>query len=152
MTVVKQEEFEKTHDVRLVRKDKYWLSNIINKIFPSFDNFWTTFRLPFCKAVITYPTIVNTPMLYTDVLKHELVHVKQLKPWYGPFLVALLYAFVPLPVFFSGRWFIERDAYLLNINDGVYTPEEAAHILTVYYWLPWPKSWMIKWFKNKVEK
>jgi hypothetical protein len=46
----------------------------------------------------------------------------------------------------------ERDAYLLNINDGVYTPEEAAHILTVYYWLPWPKSWMIKWFKNKVEK
>ena len=150
MTNSRQEVFENMHNVRLIRKDKYWLSNIINKIFPRFDNFYTTFRFPFCKAVITYPTTIEDPMKYRQVLKHELVHVKQFKPWYGPLFVSLLYILFPLPVFFSGRWLIERDAYLVSIKEKEYSVAQAVYTLWYSYFYPWPRSWMTRWFEKKL--
>lgn len=127
-----------------------WLLAVtrINRTFA--DSFWTTIRLPGWRhVVIYYPTAVDDPcaVRFHWILRHELVHAKQLRPWWGPWWVGLLYFAVPLPALLSGRWFVERPAYLKDIAAGKHTPRSAAQALWGGYLWAWPRRWMLAWFE-----
>jgi hypothetical protein len=114
------------------------------------EQFWTTYRLPFCAARICYPSCVKLPGARTEILDHELVHVRQFAPWWGPLAMLLGATLFPLPSRLSGRWFIERRAYLRDIQEGRMTPGEAVDILWNYYAKPWPRAWMLAWFQREL--
>lgn len=128
----------------LVRADKSWLRQLLSLVVP-LDSVWMTYRFPFRAAVVTYPVGTSSPSR-SPTLKHEEHHVKQLGTWYGPLWLLLLATLLPLPVFFSGRWFIERRAYLGDINRGQLTADRAADILWSRYGMCWPKALMRRWF------
>lgn len=140
--------FEQENNVKLVSKN----DSVFMKIFGFFSktfrqDAWTTYRLPFQKLpIIAYPTSVTNPMEYWFILQHELVHCEQLRPWYGPIWMSLLYTLLPLPVLFSGRWFIERRAFLADIKNKRRTPDMATKTLWRYYFYPLPKYFMKRWF------
>jgi hypothetical protein len=115
--------------------------------------FWTTYRLPFCKGVIGYSTKCKNPMaLYLKWLRgHELVHAVDQRTAWGLFKSAVFLVLIPLPVLFSGRWFIERWAYLGDIKAGVHTVKEAVDQLWYDYFFPWPRSLMQRWFEARLE-
>ena len=86
-----QKEFEDLHEVNLIQKDKSWFMQALNIfLWPmGFMSFYTTYQLPFQKrATITYPKGIGA-MECPDILEHELWHVEQFKPWYGPLMVGL---------------------------------------------------------------
>lgn len=158
--------------VRFVSKDDSWLMRACGALLGALvavlrmnsalgqqardgfiERFWTTLRLPFCAPRVYVPTYAwstITSSRHSDIIRHELVHVRDFAPWYGPFLMALLFVF-PLPVLFSGRWFIERHAYLGDILAGEVTAAEAAEMLWEYYLWPWPRPWMQRWFEKQME-
>src|SRR5690242_9812494 len=82
------------YGVELARKDAdvlmLALAFILGRRF--LTDYWTTYRLPFGKPRITYPPGVLNPLDHWQTLEHELFHVEQFAPWYGPALVALLVA------------------------------------------------------------
>jgi len=140
------------YGVHLVSKRDSWLMRLIARI-PRFGprftiRFWTTLRFPFMEPRIYFPTSVSNPAAsrYDVIMAHELVHVRQFAPWYGPLRLLLLYFFFPLPVFFSGRWIIERDAYLVDILQGRLTVDTVVNVLHESYLRPWPKARMRGWF------
>jgi len=139
---------------RVINKKDSWLMRLIGRFSPTFMRFfWTTYRLPFQKqATIACPAGIEDPLddKHDKVIAHEMVHVKQLEPWYGPFLMLFLYFLFPLPVFFSGRWFVEREAYLVDIKNGRVGLGSAVDILWLAYFYCWPKSLMRKWFEKRV--
>lgn len=155
------EMFESNHNVRLVRKDLLWPMRVANwllRLFPTFRHgefittWWTTYRLPWqSKPIIAYPTRVLDPMseAYLWVRSHELVHANNMRTSFQLVKMVLLYTLIPLPFLFSGRWFVERYAYLGDIIVGMYTPDEAADIIWSDYGWPWPRRWMIKWFHTR---
>jgi hypothetical protein len=115
------------------------------------DDFWMTYRLPFQKDVrVTYPDKELSPAT-SDVLKHELFHVVQFSTWYGPIVILLLVSILPLPIIFSGRWFVERHAYLADIKAMRRTTKDAVNFLWYSYGWCWPKSLMRKWFDSKIK-
>lgn len=141
---------------RLIAKEDSRLMRVIGAILRPFDGGLfmqraTTYRLPFqkyarvCipKAVIGYSAVV------ADIEAHELHHVQQFATKLGPWWVILAQLF-PLPVFFSGRWFVERGAYLDEIERGDLTLDTAIDILWTQYGWPWPRSWMRRWFIKKL--
>jgi hypothetical protein len=151
-------EFERKNNVILMKKEDSRVMRFANFFFRLFGNkdfmteFWTTYRLPFQKkATITYPD-----SLYTDqdeaILEHEMFHVRQLKPWYGPFVGGLLVTLFPLPIIFSGRWFMERHPYLNDIVKKRGTIDQVVDILWYGYGWCWPKSLMRKWFAKQIQK
>jgi len=148
-----KEEFELEWNVKLISKKQSlwmrltgWFITIFSPYF--MIGMFTTYRLPFQKyGTIAHPDGLN-PLKFPDVLEHELMHVEQQRTAWGLFKSALLYSLLPLPVFFSGRWFVEREPYLMDIRKGLFTPEQAADILWDHYAWCWPKSLMIKWFKE----
>jgi hypothetical protein len=152
-----KEDFEKNNNVRILQKDKSWAMKFVNFFFMLCGNhnfmtdFWTTYRLPFQKATITYPDKLDM-LRDLPILEHEMFHVRQMRPWYGLVKSGLLVALLPLPFIFSGRWFIERDPYLNDIAKSRYTIDEAVDILWYYYGWAWPKSLMKKWFTKKLAK
>jgi len=151
--MMSQKEFEDLHGVRLEQKDKSLFMRFLNVLlWPfSFMEFYTTYRLPFQKrATITYPK-GQTAMGRLDILEHELGHVKQFMPWYGPFVVGLATTLLPLPVFFSGRWLVERHPYLGDIKRGRMTVEDAVMLLWGGYGWCWPRFLMRKWFNGKLK-
>jgi hypothetical protein len=99
---------------------------------------------------ITYPDDVKDPENQPQV-PHELIHATTLEQWWGPFLIPLFAILLPLPIVFSGRWFIERRAYLEDIKSGVETVDSAVYNLWNYYLMCWPTSLMRKWFNNELE-
>lgn len=108
--------------------------------------FWLTYRAPWMpRVVVTHPTAEMYPE-QSPTLQHELFHVKQFATWWGPWLLPLFAALLPLPVFFSGRWFIERHAYAEDIRNGRCTVDEAVNALWSGYLMPWPKKLMSRWF------
>lgn len=113
-------------------------------------NFWTTYRLPFKKPVITYPNDINNPMLYPHILEHEIIHVEDMRSPWGLFKSFCLVWLLPLPIFFSGRWFIERKAYLHNIKNHNYEIEWVVDTLWNSYGWCWPKFLMRRWFNKKL--
>lgn len=109
----------------------------------------TTYRLPFMKrAQVCVPTIFRelTPAAQASTLDHELVHVQQFQPWYGPWWVILFNFLLPLPILFSGRWFIERRAFLLGIRQEIFEVEQVVDALWTQYGWCWPKPLMRAWF------
>jgi hypothetical protein len=85
-----------------------------------------------------------------QMLRHELVHAAQFRPWYGPIWVGLLASLLPFPMYYSGRWFIERRAYLIDIRNGRVTLDAAIASLVTHYGNPWPKGAMRKWFEARL--
>lgn len=138
----------------LVPKAQDWLMRALGHVIgPKFmTQFWTTYRLPFCRARICYPVRILQPFNDIGTIDHELIHVKQLAPWWGPLWMAALAAVVPLPLIFSGRWYIERRAYLADILAGRRTIDDAVHILWSGYGLAWPKKLMRQWFEKEVAR
>lgn len=146
-------DFERTHRVRLQPKSVLWWARVIGWFWPGFiTNWWTTIRFPFCKGVVAYPSGIN-PMLqmYLPTREHELVHVRQQRTAWGLFSSFLLYFFVPLPFLLSGRWFIERPAYLQDILGGHKTIDYSVKVLWRSYLWVWPRSWMKAWFTAQVQ-
>jgi hypothetical protein len=122
----------------------------IGFFYPEFmTNLWTTIG-----STIYYPTTVRSPITggYHTIIKHEVVHVKQFKK-YGIPLFLFLYLLFPLPSLFSYfRWKFEREAYFhADIKDEK-DITRIVNILSKYYFYPWPKSWMHKWFTKELER
>jgi hypothetical protein len=148
-------DFENKHNVLLLPKDKSWPMRIIGFFSKTFTyRFWTTYRLPFQKkARITYPPDVNPiKPWHLPTLEHELIHVKDMSTSWGLFKIFWLLWLIPLPIIFSGRWFIERHAYLHNIINHDRKIESVVNILWNGYGWVWPKYLMRKWFEKKVKE
>lgn len=156
-------EYERLHDVEL----RPAASDPVRKLIARFNDptrFWVTYRLPWMRrARITFPggaaladAAVRERALLAgwqlSVLSHEQVHVRQFATWWGPWLIPLLVALLPLPVLFSGRWFVERKAYLADIVNARLTREDAVNILWNSYGWCWPKALMRRWFDKQLRK
>jgi hypothetical protein len=109
--------------------------------------YWTTLG-----RVIYYPTAVEDPRAYPQVIEHELVHVRQWARW-GPWLW-LSYLLLPLPfglAWFRWRW--EREAYLPEVLSASSAAErerviqQLSETLWRGYGWPWPRRWMRSWFR-----
>ncbi len=115
--------------------------------------FWTTYRLPFGRAIITHPDHVDPQLpAHQGTVQHELVHVAQFSPWWGPWWVISCVVFFPLPVLFSGRWWIERRPYLIDIVEGRRTINQAVDVLWKGYGYCWPRRFMRAWFSKNLKK
>jgi hypothetical protein len=103
---------------------------------------WTTIG-----KTIYYPITVSNPRdpRFEGVVEHEFIHLRQFEKW-GIVLMGLAYVCLPMPFLFSGRWFIEREAYLHDIKTGRLTLEAAVQLLWKAYAYPWPRTLMRKWF------
>lgn len=153
-TVQQQMKIERLR-VRFACKHDDWLMVFAAWFLgPKFmERFWTTYRLPGQKHVtIAHPKGVKRPEDYPKTVAHELVHAEQFRPWWGPWKLAALYFFFPLPVLFSGRWFVERPAYLQDIRSRRLTLDDCVHMLWRNYGYPWPRSLMRRWFKKEVSR
>ena len=138
------------NDVVVIPKSESWLMRAIALFINGFEYFWTTYRLPLCNAVIAHPDRVTQPWAHKGAIEHEMFHVAQFAPWYGPFQMLLLATVFPLPVYWSGRWFIEREPYLNDIMKCRLSIDQAVDILWESYWKPWPKERMRKWFSDRI--
>lgn len=140
--------------VRYIPKDRLLSMRVAGALLGVFGVrfmvFWTTYRLPFGDPIIAHPPGID-PMLprYDWIREHELMHVEQQRGPWGLVSSALLYFLIPLPVLFSGRWFIEREPYLHDIQRGHQTPGRAAAVLWSSYFWPWPRAWMQRWFETR---
>jgi hypothetical protein len=147
-------------DVRFICKGDSWLMRILGVVLRLFGvrnflaDFWTTIRLPFGDPTIYYPVGVRDPFAseHTTVLKHEMVHVAQQCTALGLYQSALLCVFLPLPVLFSGRWFLEREAWLVSIRGGDWSLEGAVQVLWASYFFPWPRPLMRAWFERRLRE
>ena len=131
------------------RKDRSLLMQVIGKmtffVVPDFmTHWWTTIG-----TTIYYPTSVADPDAdsLAGMRAHEMIHVEQWRD--HPVCMVLLYLLFPLPVLFSGRWFIERSAYLLDILAGRYSVDRAVEDIWSSYLWPWPRLLMRRWFEAK---
>lgn len=142
------------NNVKFVPKSKSWLMRALASVFPRTRDCWTTYRLPGGKAVIAHPDYVVDPLAHRRIIEHELVHVKQQASFWGLLKSAIFATVFPLPVFFSGRWFIERDAYLQEIKNLGGTDiaiNAAVDTLWDGYLWPWPRKLMYAWFKEQLK-
>lgn len=149
-------EFEHKHRIRfrpkagsrLMAAAAYFLGS------PFLTDFWTTIRFPWGPATIYFPTKLVAPNPDRDaaVLEHELVHVAQQRSAWGLFRSTMLYFFLPLPWGLSGRWWIERPAFLLDIQAGRRTVDRAVDLLWNAYLWPWPRRWMRRWFAAQLRQ
>lgn len=152
-----QKEFEDKYEVRLIDKEDSlfmkMLGAVLKPIVPNFMTyFFTTIRRPFQKyGTIYYPHGTN-PMKYMGVLEHELMHVEQQKTTWGLIKSVFLATLFPLPVFLSGRWFLEREPFLHDIKKGMKTVDQAVDMLWGSYGWCWPKCLMKKWFMEHIDE
>lgn len=93
---------------------------------------------------------------YTEIFGHEIIHILQFVRLKRVLMFRALaitaffvwYFVLPLPVFFSGRYFFEREAYLVQLNDfGSVSPGALANHLHRRYLRPWPQLSMYRWFE-----
>jgi hypothetical protein len=138
-----------TEFVRIVPKRSDWLMRFIGRFSAEFMSFWTTYRLPFQKKVtICYPLgIVPEEDRHIPILEHEMVHAKDFIKWWGPWFMAL--AILP-----PGRWFVERRAYLQDIQRKHLTLERAVNTLWWKYQIRTlgipSRKHMTKWFEERL--
>lgn len=150
------------HRCFIRHKSEWWLHGLLGLIVPGWDTkWWTVIRKPGDGIpTIWVPNSVDyLQYTYThyrnpsiaSILNHELVHVEQQRSWWGVLWTLACMVF-PLPVFFSGRWFVERDAYLSDIKTGRRSIDQAVYTLWGKYGMPWPKGRMRAWFEAKLEE
>jgi len=144
-------------DVMLVAKQQSPTMRLLGVFLGArfMTHFWTTYRLPFQRRVrISYPMNARGMGTVIDgagpVIEHEMHHVEQFRPWWGPWVFIALAVLLPLPVLFSGRWFIERRAYLNDIRKGRCTVEQAADMLWRSYGWCWPRPLMRRWLRKEL--
>jgi hypothetical protein len=134
-----------------------FLGFLLTWVTPQFmDQFWTTLG-----STIYYPTSVINPRheKYATIVWHESIHVEQFYT-YSWFLMVCAYTFFPLPILFSGRWWIERGAYLVTLlceikenpscNIEARVDAIVEMLWSSYAW-PWPKKWMKAWFLSQLK-
>lgn len=141
-------------EVRLIAKHRSRAMRVLGLLLGRrfVNDFWTTYRLPFQSHVtVAHPPRVTRPEAHADVLAHEMHHVRQFTPWWGPVVVPLLAGLLPLPFLFSGRWFVERGAYLEDIRRGRYDVSTAVEVLWRHYAWAWPRPLMRRWFVRRLE-
>lgn len=144
-------EYEATHRVRILRKDQSATMRFVKLFLWGFDRFWTTYRLPWQKVpTICYPKDVVRPMGHVSTLKHEQYHAEQFRPWWGPWFWIPMATIVPLPFLISGRWWLEREAYVISIKLGTFTINEASDALWFDYAWAIPRWWSRRWFKKRL--
>ena len=125
--------------VRFVVRDDSRLMRFVGWLVGDWfmDSFVTTLRFPFCRPIIYYPSGYPGPRFIPMwLLEHELHHVWQFAPWYGPWLMALLFCYP------GGRWRIERRAWLVDIRRERIGISAAARLFRIRYRWPFPVSWM----------
>lgn len=156
-------EFERLHDVELRPAAFDKLRQLISW-FNDPARFWVTYRMPWMRrARITFPGGLALGAAYArehaelapwqlSVLAHELHHVAQFKTWWGPWLIPLLVTLLPLPALFSGRWFVERRAYLDDVINGRLTVDDAVAVLWNSYGWCWPRPLMRRWFVDQLRR
>ena len=110
---------------------------------------WTVYRLPFGRAVMAHPPGADIRQEW-KLANHELYHVEWMLNWWGPWVLLPLYFLVPLPVWFSGRWFIERGAYLRDLETDRLTIDQCIDFLWRRYAMAWPKGKMRAWLEREV--
>lgn len=153
-------EFTAKYGVDLICKDKSWSMRVINiLLWPLLQgrfmtDFITTIRFPFQRGFIAYPVGVSEADFlsptYAQVRTHELFHVDQQKGPWGLIKSYVLYLIFPLPALLSGRWWLERYAYLSDIKAGKLTVDQAVDALWWGYFFCWPRSWMKDWFLKQL--
>lgn len=149
-------DFARQNDVTVQYRGDTRLGRLLERIGVLKPGVWFTYRLPFQAPTITVPQFESwlwngdISLVGMDVLQHELVHARAIRPWYGPALFALLATVLPLPTLFSGRWFIERHAYLADIKARRCTVDEAVTVLWDNYGMAWPKPMMRRWFDKQL--
>lgn len=123
---------------------EHWLLKYVDKIFQTklAKKYGWSFYMTLADAVY-YPTGALPPDWLT--LDHEMVHAKQYR-LLGVAGFLIMYFLIP-----TGRWRLEREAYLENIKYSSPGPEEVVNILRKKYFIFVPKKWMLDWFeKHKV--
>lgn len=152
-----RKDFELKHGVKIVNKKYSFIMIVLGFLLKPFSpkfmtDFFTTYRLPFQKqGTIAYPDGLD-PMDYMDVLEHELIHIKQQRTAWGLIKSALFVSIIPLPIIFSGRWFLEKYPYFLDIRKGLLTIDQVTDLLWGSYGWAWPKPLMRRYFKRRLEE
>jgi hypothetical protein len=121
------------------------------------SSYWTTIG-----NTIYYPSGVSDlkDKRLAQTIGHEMMHVAQFERL-GMLTMFCLYVLFPLPILFSGRWFIEREPYLADLiaaghKHGFPSARRDADIDAVVdtlwrgYLMPWPKRSMEFWFKKNL--
>ena len=126
--------------VVFVPKHESWLMRAIGWIVGDWFmlSFVTTLRFPFRASCIYYPSAkyAEPEQIPEWLLAHELHHVWQFAPWYGPPLLAWRFL-TP-----GGRLKIERRPMLEDIRREARNCTEAAQMFRRRYRWPYPESWM----------
>ena len=140
-------EFEELHNVRLIPKSKSWTMRLIGFIVPESLTYCMVYRWPWqLRSTMAHPDDLD-PMKNLLKLDHELVHAVRFARWWGPFFMAL--AILP-----PGRWYVERWAYLHDIEAGRYMLWEVVEILWFKYRINswgWPAMpMMAHWFEQQL--
>lgn len=119
------------------------LTTVLGIFGLDFGRFWTTIG----SFVIYAPDDVDLGDLepHATIIRHELVHIDQARRFPGFF--QLSYLLLPLPFGLAYfRWVWERRAYLVDIEAGRLSIEEAVTTLWSRYGWCWPRPWMRRWF------
>jgi len=142
------------YSTRIRSKRGHWLWSVVGWFSEKWrDRMWNTYRLPFCQPVIWVAALRDLPLTDKDagIIAHELRHVAQCSSFLGLWWTVLLNTILPLPALFSGRWFVERRPYLLDIRNGRKSIDSAVNLLWASYGWCWPKPLMRRWFERHQE-
>ena len=139
----KSVELEVSYQVELVARGDRFMRDFV-----------TTYRLPGQRrSIVAVPSDISVidPRLKW-LWEHEAVHVEQQRTFFGLLKSFFLLWLVPLPVVLSGRWYIKRHAFMVDLRAGIKTPEEAAELLWRDYLWAWPKRWAERWWRRELAR
>jgi hypothetical protein len=131
-----------------------FLNLLILPVQRKFMTNFTTVMSLFGKKTLYFPSRWGEYSAETQnlIIAHELIHVKQQEKY--NFLFKFLYFCFPLPIFWTCRYYFEREAYLLNFRKHPEWLEYYVEFLTGpdYFWAGkvWPgKKRTRKWFLDR---
>ena len=126
-----------------------WLRRVLATLRLVKRTRWMVYRFPWQRRVrVTHPDDVDPRAADRHrVRRHEFHHVQDFIPWWGPWVQISLCALLPLPVLFSGRWFVERRAYRDAIDQGWTTVDRVLDVLWSKYAFAWPRPLMRAWLE-----
>lgn len=152
---IDEQGFLDRYGARLRPKNEFWLWRLFGRFSDAWlTRWWTTFWVPGDSVpTIWYPTSMTfrEALAHQGTIEHELIHCEQQSTLLGWALTVLAQVF-PLPVLFSGRWFVERPAYLYDIEQKRRTIDESVEILWHAYGWAWPRPLMRRWFERELSR